>query len=64
MVTILIVSLFVSMGLFLKVFRKHFDLIFRNISELVDKQPQTSRRMILLKASLIEAINYHNRAKA
>lgn len=58
-----IVSLFLSMGLFLGAFCEHFDLMFRNMSELAGRKRPTFGSGIPLRKHLIEAIEFHIRAK-
>lgn len=59
-ISVLITTLFVTMGLFFKSVRKHFEFMFQNMSDLVC-EPPTPNYVVQLKASLIEAINLHNR---
>lgn len=60
----LIESLFLAMGLYLRAFYLHYDSLFQSMSYLVDiDRPATNSGTIQIKARLIEAIQFHNRAK-
>lgn len=59
---VVILSLFLSMGLFINTFRTHFESMFRNMDELVGEH-RPRDYVIQLKSGLIEAINLHNQAK-
>lgn len=62
-ITATIASLFLSMGLYLRAFYLHYELMFRHMNELVDRKIPEAAKWIQLKACLIEAIKFHNQAK-
>lgn len=62
-ITATIASLFLSMGLYLRAFYLHYELMFRNMDELVDRKTPEADEPIRLKACLIEAIKFHIQAK-
>lgn len=62
-VTVMISSLFLSMGLYFGAFAAHFELMFQNMSKLNSENMPEFRKMLLLKARLTEAVKFHNDAK-
>lgn len=62
-ITFMISSLCLSMGLYFGAFCGHFELMFRNMSEIKIKNEPKYMNRLLLKTRLIEAVNFHNHAK-
>lgn len=59
---VVVPTLILTMGLFFNTFRKHFELMFANMNDLVGEH-RPADYVLQLKSSLIEAINFHNRAR-
>lgn len=60
----LIQSLFLTMGLYLRACHLHYESMLQNMSELVGNHQDTiDSDAIPLKAHLIDAISLHNQAK-
>lgn len=57
--TVAVASNYLSMGIYLRASYEHYEAMFRNINGMVEENVNPSQ----LKASLIEAINFHNTAK-
>lgn len=62
-ITTTLASIFLSMGLYLRAFKSHYEAMFRNMDAIVAVGPLNSDRLIRLKTCLIEAINFHIQAK-
>lgn len=61
--TILIESLFLDMGLFLQAFHLHYESMLQKMNDMVDNRPATFDTAIRLKARFIDTILFHNQAK-
>lgn len=61
-VNIATASIFLSLGLFFDAFCIQFELMFRNMSDLVGGRAALGST-VKLKAFLIQAIHFHNQAK-
>lgn len=62
-VTILIESLFLAMGLYLRAFHLHFKSMLQHISDLAEIRRAAIDPAVQLKSHLIEAIRFHDQAK-
>lgn len=61
--TILIESLFLVMGLFLQAFHLHYESMLQKINDMVYDRPAAIDTAIQLKARFIAAILFHNQSK-
>lgn len=59
-------SFLLSMGLYTGALHSHYQLLLEEVNELVDRDTSVPDAQLLLetKTRLIEAINFHNQAKA
>lgn len=58
-----IISLFLSTGLYLGAFHKHYESMWRTMNKLIDEKIPEVSRVNRIKARLIETIKFHRQTE-